>query len=229
MLGGADQWDGFPTDGPTDILAVFKAMKEGINYKWSHFVVYMVWLMTMLGPNVLIIRGDTLDRYIQVGDETVKRKMAMTLPWDRKDLVMDHMETLIELVKWIYFGINVELALNKGWIKYCTADGNEPDHVVQGPNLLLVPKDKRGPKVDFTEEWFYDGSVYKDYPNGFQKRPVMWVVESQGWKTLDDGVRFMFYPACTIGISFGLTQPMRDSMRRHSLPSSNVCCTCTSI
>ena len=66
-----------------------------------------------------------------------------------------------------------------GWIKCPTADGNEPDHVVQGPNLLLVPKDKKGPKADFTEERFYDGSVFKHYPNGFLKRPVMWVVESQ--------------------------------------------------
>ena len=65
-----------------------------------------------------------------------------------------------------------------GWIQYRTPDENEPDHVMQGPNLLLLPKDKKGPKVDFTEEQFYDGSVFKDYPNGFQKQPVMWVVES---------------------------------------------------
>ena len=37
MPGGPDQWDGFPTDGPINILGVFKAMKEGIDFKWSHF------------------------------------------------------------------------------------------------------------------------------------------------------------------------------------------------
>ena len=49
----------------------------------------------------------------------------------------------------------------------------------------------KGPQADFMEEQSYDGSVFKEYPKGFQKRPVMWVVESHGWKTLDDSVRFM--------------------------------------
>ena len=94
--------------------------------------------------------------------------MAVTFQWDREDLVMDNTETLTESVKWMSFGITVELALNMGWIKYRTAAGNEPHDVIQGPNLLLVPKDKKGPKADFTEERFYDGSVFRDYPNGFQ-------------------------------------------------------------
>ena len=73
----------------------------------------------------------------------------VTFQWDEEDLVIDDTETLTESVKLMYFGITLELALNMSWIKYRTANENEPDHVVQGPNLLLVPKDKKGPKADF--------------------------------------------------------------------------------
>ena len=41
MLGGTHEWDEFPTDERIDTLAVFEDMKEEIDYKWSHFVVYM--------------------------------------------------------------------------------------------------------------------------------------------------------------------------------------------
>ena len=140
--------------------------------------------------NMMLV-GDTLYCDVQVGDTTVKRKTAMTFQWDGEDLLMDNMDTLTESVKWMYFGITLKFSLNMGWIQYRTADENELDHVVQGPNLLLVPKDKKGPKADLTGEQFYDGSILQEYPNGFHKGPVMWVVESQGWKTLDDGVRFM--------------------------------------
>ena len=49
LLVNADQWDGFPIDEPIDTLAVFEVMKEGIDDKWSYFVVYMDWLMMTLG------------------------------------------------------------------------------------------------------------------------------------------------------------------------------------
>ena len=49
MLVNADQSDGFPIDEPIDTIAVFEVMKEGIDDKWSHFVVYMDWLMMPLG------------------------------------------------------------------------------------------------------------------------------------------------------------------------------------
>ena len=48
LLGGTHALDGFPTDERIDTLAVFEVMKEGIDYKWSHFVIYMDWLMTTL-------------------------------------------------------------------------------------------------------------------------------------------------------------------------------------
>ena len=75
--------------------------------------------------------GDTLYRDIQVGVPTVQRKTAVKFQWDGEDLVMDNTDTLTESVKWMYFGITLELGLNMGWIKYRTADENEPDHVVQ--------------------------------------------------------------------------------------------------
>ena len=50
LLRGTHEWDGFPTDKPIDPLAVFEVMKEGIDCKWSHFVVYVDWLMTTLRP-----------------------------------------------------------------------------------------------------------------------------------------------------------------------------------
>ena len=114
---------------------------------------------------------------------------------------MNNKDTLTESVKWMYFGFTVELGLNMGWIKYRAADGNEADHVVQGLNLLL--KDKKGPKEIFKKRSHRDGKI----------------------QTMVSGS--CYYPTCTIGVSFGLTRAMRDSMRLHSLASSNVSCTCT--
>ena len=50
MLGGTDQWDAFPTKEPIDAVAEFKAMKVGIDYQWTHFVIYLTWLTRTLGP-----------------------------------------------------------------------------------------------------------------------------------------------------------------------------------
>ena len=44
VLVNADQSDGFPIYKPIDTVAVFEVMKEGIDDKWSHFVVYVDWL-----------------------------------------------------------------------------------------------------------------------------------------------------------------------------------------
>ena len=63
LLGGTHGWDGFPTDEPIDTLAVFEVMKEGINYKWSHFVVYMDWLITTLGPEHAYHTWQTLKKH----------------------------------------------------------------------------------------------------------------------------------------------------------------------
>ena len=63
LLGGTHEWDGFPTDEPFDTLAVFEVMKEGIDYKWSHFVVYMDWLMTTLGPERAYHTWQTLKKH----------------------------------------------------------------------------------------------------------------------------------------------------------------------
>ena len=39
ILGGDDQWDGFPTKGPIDAIAEFAALKREAGYKWSYFMV----------------------------------------------------------------------------------------------------------------------------------------------------------------------------------------------
>ena len=63
LLGGTHERDGFPTDEPIDTLAVFEVMKEGIDYKWSHFVVYMDWLITTLGPERAYHTWQTLKKH----------------------------------------------------------------------------------------------------------------------------------------------------------------------
>ena len=63
LLGGTHEWDGFPADEPIDTPAVFKVMKEGIDYKWSHFVVYMDWLMTTLAPDCAYHTWQTLKKH----------------------------------------------------------------------------------------------------------------------------------------------------------------------
>ena len=63
LLGDTHEWDGFPADEPIDTLAVFEVMKEGIDNKWSHFVVYMHWLMTTLGPERAYHTWKTLKKH----------------------------------------------------------------------------------------------------------------------------------------------------------------------
>ena len=48
--GGTDQWDGFPTKEPINALAKFEAIKEGIDYKWIHFVVYLLFYHLYSNP-----------------------------------------------------------------------------------------------------------------------------------------------------------------------------------
>ena len=50
VLGGDDQWHGFPTKEPIDALAEFAALREEGDYKWSHFVVYPACLTRTVGP-----------------------------------------------------------------------------------------------------------------------------------------------------------------------------------
>ena len=104
--------------------------------------------------------------------------------------MIGNMETLTESVKWMYFGITLELALNMGWIMYRTADENKPDHVVQGPNLRLVFKDKKGPKADFTEEQFQIHLQRNDLSCG------SWSHKDGKRQTTVSGS--WFYPTCTI-------------------------------
>ena len=63
VLRGTDHWDGFSTDEPIDTLVVLEAMKEGIDFKWSHFVVYVDWLMMMLGPAHAYHTWQTLNKH----------------------------------------------------------------------------------------------------------------------------------------------------------------------
>ena len=64
-LGGDDQWDGFPTKEPIDAIAEFAAMKREVDYKWSHFVVYLIWLTRTIGPDRAYDTWQTLEqRYV---------------------------------------------------------------------------------------------------------------------------------------------------------------------
>ena len=62
--------------------------------------------------------GDTLYRDVQVGDETVKRKTAVTFKWEGDDQLLDNANVFTPGVGWKYFGITVKLALNMGWLTY---------------------------------------------------------------------------------------------------------------
>ena len=66
ILGGDDQWDGFPTKGPIDAIAEFAAVKREAGYKWSYFVVYLVWLTRTVGPERAYCTWQTLEkRYLK--------------------------------------------------------------------------------------------------------------------------------------------------------------------
>ena len=49
-------------DEPVNALAAFEATKEGIEYRWSHFVVYIDWLTTTIGPERAYHTWQTLEK-----------------------------------------------------------------------------------------------------------------------------------------------------------------------
>ena len=67
----------------------------------------------------------------------------------------------------------------------------QPGYYHQGPNMLLVPINKMGPKVDYTKESFHNGSIFEEYPNMFAHGPVAVVTEGQGWSVAYQGAHFM--------------------------------------
>ena len=78
VLGGRHEWDGFPADEPIDTLAVFEVMKEGIHYKWRHFVIYMDGLMTTLGPECAYHTWQTLKKH---HPQDIPTNLELTICW----------------------------------------------------------------------------------------------------------------------------------------------------
>ena len=132
--------------------------------------------------------GETLYTDVTEGSTTVKKKTAITFKWEGDVLVLDNMDVYAQGVHWKYFGF-VELALNMGWLKDNPVHEGHPSYY--SPNMLMEPTDKKGPKADYTKESFYDGSVFKEFPNNFANGPVGAALESQGWPSLYQGAQFM--------------------------------------
>ena len=72
---------------------------------------------------------ETLYKNVTVGSKTVRRKTAVTIRWDRDNLVMNNTDILTESVKCMYFGFTAEMARNMGWLTYYTTSFNEVAHV----------------------------------------------------------------------------------------------------
>ena len=91
--------------------------------------------------------------YIDVmeNSKTTKKKMGVTLRWEGDDLVLDNTHVFISGVQWKYFGFIFELAQHMGWLTTNPGlDRFMPGHYHRGPNLLLEPFDKAGPRRDYT-------------------------------------------------------------------------------
>ena len=103
--------------------------------------------------------GDTLYRDVQVGDDTVKRMTAVTFKWEGDDLLLDNANVFTRGVGWKYFGITVELALNMGWLTYHPTSYSHPSYFSRGPNMLMEFINKTGPKADYSQKSFRNGSL----------------------------------------------------------------------
>ena len=133
--------------------------------------------------------GDTLYIDVMENSKTTKKKMGVTRRWEGDDLVLDNTHVFISGVQWKYFGFVFELDM--GWLTTNSRYEFQPGYHHRGPNMLLVPIDKTGPKADYTQESFHDGSIFEEYPNKFSHGPVAVVTEGQGWSVAYQGAHFM--------------------------------------